>query len=223
MKFFTKKLFEFFKQLEKNNNKEWFDANRHVYESEVKKPFKNLVESVIIQLQKELPEINPNPSKAIFRINRDIRFAKDKSPYKNHVAAVFSRNGTKDMEYPGFYVHIGHKELFAGGGMYIMNKEQLARVRQEIFYNHDEFQNLINERSFKCVYPEILGEKSKVLDAEYKAFAKEQPLIANKSFYYMSELSPEDVLSENFDELLYRKYFKPAIQFNRFLLTALEA
>lgn len=223
MQFFNKKFFQFFQELEKNNNKEWFDANRHIYESEVKKPFKNLVERLIEKLQNDLPEINPNPSKAIFRINRDIRFSKNKSPYKNNVAAVFSRTGTKDMEYPGFYVHLGHKEIFAGGGMYMMNKEQLAKVRQEIFYNPEEFKRIIGDKTFKRIYPEILGEKNKVLDSDYKAFAIEQPLIANKSFYYMAALTKADVLSPNFDELLYQQYFKPAMPFNRFLLTALEA
>ncbi|MFN8294035.1 MAG: DUF2461 domain-containing protein [Chitinophagales bacterium] len=222
MQFFNKKFLEFFRLLEENNNKEWFDANRSFYEAEVKQPFKKLVEQLILRLQKDLPDINSNASKAIFRINRDIRFSKDKAPYKTNVAAVFSRTGTKDWDYPGFYVHFGNNELLAGGGLYMIGKEQLAKVRQEIYYNPEVFSKIINEKSFKKVYPQILGDKNKVLESDYKEFAKEQPLIANKSFYYMANIQPADLLGGNIDELLYTQYFKPAMKFNKFLLTAIE-
>lgn len=222
MIFFNKQFLEFFKNLEKNNNKEWFDLNRNIYETEVKKPFKTIVESLILKLQKDFPEINPSASKSIFRINRDIRFSKNKAPYKTHVAAAFSRGGTKDMDYPGFYIHFGANELLAGGGSYMLNKEQLAKVRQEIYYNPETFSKIINQKGFKTVYPEILGEKNKVLPSDYKEFVREQPLIANKSFYYMANLPSKLLLSDNFDEILYKQYFKPAYALNLFLRTALE-
>ncbi|HRN95687.1 MAG TPA: DUF2461 domain-containing protein [Chitinophagales bacterium] len=222
MAFFNKQFLSFFKELEQNNSKDWFDANRNIYETEIKKPFKSLVESLILKLQKDLPEINPNASKSIFRINRDIRFSKNKAPYKTHVAAVFARKGTKDMDYPGFYIHLGANELMAGGGSYMLSKEQLAKVRQEIYYNPEIFKEILNAKSFKSVYSEILGDKNKVLPSDYKEFVQEQPLIANKSFYYMAKLPTKLLLEDNFDETLYKQYFKPAYGFNKFLLTALE-
>jgi uncharacterized protein (TIGR02453 family) len=222
MQFFTKSFFKFFDELENNNNKVWFDANRHLYEEHVKQPFKELVTSVTEKLAKDLPEINRNIPKAIFRINKDIRFSKDKSPYKNNVAAVFSKIGTQDMEYPGFYIHIGSKEIFVGGGMYMLDKAQLAKIRQEIYYNPDAFKKVINEKGFKSVYGELKGDKNKVLEPDYKEFAKEQPLIANKSFYYMVELKKADAMVDGFDEILYKQYFKPAYKFNAFLINALR-
>ena len=133
MKYFNPAFFKFFDQLTKNNNKEWFDANRSIYEEEVKKPFRKLVEDLTEKLAKDLPEINREVSKSIFRINRDIRFSLDKSPYKNHLGAVFSRTGTKDLDYPGYYMHFGADEIMVGGGKYQVDKEQLAKIRQEIF------------------------------------------------------------------------------------------
>ena len=81
MKYINPAFFKFFDHLSKNNNKDWFDANRSTYEEEVKKPFRKLVEDLTEKLAKDLPEINREASKSIFRITRDIRFALDKSPY----------------------------------------------------------------------------------------------------------------------------------------------
>jgi uncharacterized protein (DUF2461 family) len=69
---FTPKATEFFTGLERDNSKDYWTANKAVFENEVKEPMAALVES--------LPE-RFGPFK-IFRMNRDIRFSPDKSPYK---------------------------------------------------------------------------------------------------------------------------------------------
>ena len=220
MSFFNPAFFKFFEQLEKHNNKEWFAENRNTYETEVKAPFKAFVTHIIAQLSKEQPEILQDAAKCIFRINRDIRFAKDKSPYKNNVAAVFNRSGTKDNR-PGFYLHIGPKEMLIGGGMYMIEKPELEKIRQEIYYHADGFKKLVSDKAFKSMYETIQGEKNKVLIPEYKDFAKEQPLIANKQFYYMAKLKKEDVLSKDFDKLVL-KHYKAGAKFNEFLMGAIS-
>lgn len=219
MSFFTPAFFKFFEQLEKNNNKEWFEVNRKTYENEVKAPFKKFVTHIITELAKDQPDLLRDASKCIFRINRDIRFSKDKSPYKNNVAAVFNRSGTKDMR-PGYYLHIGAKELFIGGGMYMLDKEQIEKVRQEIYYNAPEFKKIISEKSFKSLYT-VEGEKNKALTPDYKEFAKEQPLIANKQFYFHGNLTREDILSKDLDKRVL-KYFKAGAAFNDFLMRAIS-
>jgi uncharacterized protein (TIGR02453 family) len=218
--FFTPAFFKFFEQLSKHNNKEWFDANRPTYEKEVKAPFKAFVGKVLTELAKDQPDILKDPAKAIFRINRDIRFSKDKSPYKNHVGAIFSRTGTKDTR-PGYYLYLGAEEIFIGGGMYEVDKEKLEKIRQEIFYNKDAFKKIINDKAFKSLYGTVKGEQNKILTPEYKEFAKEQPLIANKQFYYMASLSKEDVLKKDFDKTVL-KHFKAAAKFNEFMDQAIS-
>ncbi len=219
MAFFTNKFLQFFDELNQNNNKEWFDTNRTTYEKEVKNPFKDFVAHVNQHVRMTNPSFTDNTSKLIFRINKDIRFSKDKSPYKTNVAAVFSRTGTKDM-LPGFYVHLGNGEMFAGGGMYMVDKEQLRQIRQEIFYNKADFENVLNNSDFKKYFGEIKGEKNKILPDEYKSFAEEQPYIANKQFYVMSKLTEKDVLSDDFDKILLN-YFKACQPLNDFLAQAL--
>ena len=43
---FTKETFQFFRELEQNNTKEWFDQNRKRYEVEVRDRFKELCVSL---------------------------------------------------------------------------------------------------------------------------------------------------------------------------------
>ncbi len=217
---FTPAFFKFFEQLEKHNNKEWLDANRSTYEKEVKEPFKKFVTLILNELAKDQPDILKDASKSIFRINRDIRFAKDKSPYKNHVGAVFSRSGTKDKR-ACYYLHIGARDIFIGGGMYEVDKDHLEKIRQEIYYNNDAFKKILNEKKFKAYYGEVQGERNKVLTPDYKEFAKQQPLIANKQFYYMGKLKKEDVLHKDFDKTVL-KYFNAAAGFNEFMMHAIS-
>lgn len=219
MNYFNPKFFKFFDELKKNNNREWFEKNRPTYENEVKKPFRKLVEDVTEKLAKDLPEINRDAGKAIFRVNRDIRFSKDKSPYKVNMAAVFSRTGTKDQDYPGFYMHFGADEIMVGGGKYFCTKEEIAKIRQEIYYNNADFKKLLNDKPFKEKFGTLQGDKNKVLEPDYKEFAKEQPLIANKQFWYYANLTRKDVTGDKLDSLVY-SYFKAAYKMNRFLMEA---
>jgi len=221
MSFFSKKYFQFFNELEKNNNKAWFDENRTAYGDDVREPFKAFVQKILNSLAKEDDTIFTNASKCIFRINRDVRFSKNKTPYKLHMSATFGRGSTTDMR-PSCYLHIGANELFLGGGMYQLDKEQLAKVRQEIYYNPEEFSNAITTKAFKEMYGELQGEKNVKLTPEYKEFANEQPLIANKQFYTMTKLTQKQVLSDDFDKLVL-SYFKALKPLNDFLHKSLAS
>jgi len=221
MSFFSKEYFSFFKELRKNNNKQWFDANRDRYEQHVKTPFKAFTQHILNQLAKKDDLIFTNAAKCIFRINKDISFSKDKSPYKHNMAAVFGRGGTQDLR-PGFYLHIGDQEIMIGGGMYNPSKEDLGKIRQEMLYCNDDFSKLIKTKKFVNNFGGILGDKNKVLDADYKEFQKVQPLIANKQFYYMANLNQSQVLANDFDKIVLG-YFESGMPFNDFLYQAISS
>lgn len=74
----------FFRSLARTNNRNWFEANRPVYETAVREPLRALVEGLDVALAAIVPEITGDPKRSLFRINRDIRFSKDKSPYKTN-------------------------------------------------------------------------------------------------------------------------------------------
>ena len=84
---------KFLKDLKKNNNKPWFDANRNEYEA-AKIDFATFIQAVIDKHSKSDPTIKSIVAKdCMFRINRDVRFSKDKSPYKTNMGAYINRGG----------------------------------------------------------------------------------------------------------------------------------
>jgi uncharacterized protein (TIGR02453 family) len=113
---FTAKASKFFKGLESDNSKDYWTANKAVFENEVKEPMSALVDSLPDRYQ---------PFK-VFRMNRDIRFSPDKSPYKTQHGAVHETDGTV------YYLHLDARGLMAACGAYMMGPDQLERYREAV-------------------------------------------------------------------------------------------
>src|SRR5437660_1541723 len=79
---FPKEAVTFFKGLARNNNREWFQPRKEIFESKVKTPMVGLVEALNAEFAKYAPDYINDPKKAVYRIYRDVRFSSDKS----HVA-----------------------------------------------------------------------------------------------------------------------------------------
>jgi uncharacterized protein (TIGR02453 family) len=214
--------FDFFEELSKNNDREWFTANKKRYEKDAKEPFITLVEAIVASLHDTEPDLSLIPAKQmLFRINRDIRFSKDKRPYKEHMSASIGRFGTKDKIYPGHYMHIApHETFIAGGAYWFEEKTMLYRVRNFIAQYPERFAELIDNQAFKSTFGEIKGEKNKRMAPEFVEDVKRQPLIANTQFYWSIALTPKDALKPNFVEIL-RGYFETAQPLNNFLIEAM--
>lgn len=217
----TKSFFQFLQSLDKNNNKEWFDANRSTYEQEVKKPFEEFVISLGNQLNAFDPEITGDFKKSIFRINKDIRFSKDKSPYKTNRSAAFSLHGKKDHEDPGYYIELGAKKSYIAGGAWCPSPESLKKIRSEIYYNLDEFNSILKNKNFKSTFGDIQGEKNKKLPKDIADWASDSDYIYHKQFYFWREFDNEEVLKSNFTTQV-AKWFSYGYDVNQFLRRAMR-
>src|SRR6267142_1031924 len=122
---FPKEGLQFLRSLKRNNNREWFQKHKSIYETHVKGPIENVVSAIAVDFDRFAPEMVASSRVSVYRIYRDTRFSKDKSPYKTHVAAVFPRAGLSKHEGAGFYVHIATTELLIGGGLYMPLPEEL--------------------------------------------------------------------------------------------------
>jgi len=193
MIYFTKDFIQFFEELSKNNNKEWFEDNKKRYENSVKKPFLALVEDIIPFIKSIEPNFKEEAKKTIFRINRDVRFSKDKSPYKTNVAAVFNPRG-KNSEFPGFYIHVDAKECWIGGGCYELSKENLSKVRNEILIHHEKWNQILQDQTFKSIFQSLAEcETNKKVPEEFKSFDNLPTDLLKKRFYFMLS-KPSDLL-----------------------------
>jgi len=113
---FSATAMRFFAGLEQDNSKDYWTANKAIFEKEVKEPMAALVDSLPEQWQ---------PFKT-FRMNRDIRFSPDKSPYKTQHGAAHEIDGTV------YYVHLDAQGLMAACGAYMMAPDQLERYREAV-------------------------------------------------------------------------------------------
>jgi uncharacterized protein (TIGR02453 family) len=217
---FKKSYLDFFASLEKHNTKEWFDANRSVYESEVKEPFTAFVGELIELIQNEDSEVRIASKEAIFRINRDTRFSKDKRPYKTYMAANISRYGRKNKEYPGFYVQLGYDKIMVGGGAHTLEDKNIYNVRKAIVKDQRMFESLLADKQFKKRYGSLQGERSKILLPEFKAIAASQPTVANKQFYFMSDLEAQVILRKDLAAFL-MQYYRAGAGISQFLKKAM--
>src|SRR5919197_1365911 len=110
---FTPELFQFLRQLKRNNDRDWFAKNKQRYIDDVQQPVLDFVSDVGAGLRKLSKNLvaDPRPSGgSMFRIYRDTRFSKDKSPYKTAVGIHFRHERAQDAHAPGYYLHIGPEE-----------------------------------------------------------------------------------------------------------------
>jgi uncharacterized protein (TIGR02453 family) len=143
---------KFLSDLKNNNNKPWFDINRKKYES-AKADYASFVESIIKATAKFDEPIGILKAKdCMFRINRDVRFSKDKSPYKSNMGASFSYGGKK-ASVAGYYFHCEPGQSFAAGGFYMPTAPELAKIRQEIDYNLEEWLKIVQHKNFMKHFP----------------------------------------------------------------------
>jgi uncharacterized protein (TIGR02453 family) len=118
----------FFKALKFHQSREWFEANREIYESAVKGPMGDLVEDVAERLIQAKIPIKGDRKSSLFRIHRDVRFSANKDPYKTNSGVVLSRSGNKND--PGLlYFHLSPEECFFAAGFYAPDPVKLARLR----------------------------------------------------------------------------------------------
>lgn len=132
---FTSESFDFFRELQKNNNKPWFDAHRDLYETHVTGAFRGLLAA----LEPSLLELNPHfeisgrTNRNFSRINRDIRFSKDKTPYKsNYYLRVYDSRRSHQSD-GWLYVGLSADALTVGFATYASWRRGEKSALQTVF------------------------------------------------------------------------------------------
>src|SRR5712692_5274430 len=147
---------DFLSQLQKNNNKAWFDQHRAAYET-ARSGFEDFVDDLIrgVGTFEDLGDLSAKD--CVFRINRDVRFSKDKSPYKTNVGASIAPGGRKSTRL-GYYIHLGpHDESMIAGGLHMPMPDQLAKFRRAIDRDANAFKKLTAHKQFVQYFGTVSG------------------------------------------------------------------
>jgi uncharacterized protein (TIGR02453 family) len=136
---FRSAAFQFLRDLGRHNEKPWFEANRDVYEREIRGPMRRLLETLDARLGSIAPEITGDPKRSMFRIHRDVRFSQNKSSYKTNAGAwLYHRDAGRKVGREGegggagFYFHIDATTCFMAGGIWMPAPHALLRIREAI-------------------------------------------------------------------------------------------
>jgi uncharacterized protein (TIGR02453 family) len=205
----------FFRGLEKNNNREWFQARKSTFDEKIKLPMHTLVETLNQRMMRFAPDYVTDPPRAIYRIYRDTRFSSDKTPYKSHIAAIFNRRIFDKNSGASLYFSVSHKEIEVAGGLYMPSAGQLLAVRNHLAANHETFRRLLRNRRLQTHLGELWGEQ---LSRAPKGFSPEHPaldLLRYKQWLVYKTLDPALATApELLDEIALRfRLMTPLVEF----------
>lgn len=163
-----KTILAFLRDLQKNNNREWFHANKERYR-EVQARWNEFC----LELIKNIGEYDESIAKlsladCTYRIYRDTRFSNDKTPYKTHFGVFLAPGGKKSM-HAGYYFHLGtgneegypYSHMLAAGN-YCYDPKAVRILREDIHFGWEEFKNDVLAKADPCFSVDMDGALKKV-------------------------------------------------------------
>ncbi len=214
----------FFAELAANNTKEWFEANRARYESEIKDVSKAFVVFMSEAFAKAGLDYVSDLKVSMFRINRDVRFSTNKDPYKTNMGFWFPY-GSQSLSFakrplPGLYVHYSPEETFIATGLHMPGSADLKRLRAVLAVDFEAFAKILSDEKFKSAFPGEFSD-NRVL-TRVQGYPSSHPafkFLAKKDHTFFVKLSEEDFLSEELPDIVLDKA-RASDEFNHFLYSA---
>lgn len=210
-----KQTFDFLKKLAANNSREWFHANRPLYDAERA----NVLEFVTILLG-EISKFDHRltgveAEDCLFRIFRDARFSRHKTPYKTNFGA-FMKSGGRSTPGAGYYLHIEPGNCFVSGGIYMPPAPLLLAIRTAIAREAAPFKKIIGAPAFIKLFGGLSGD---TLVTAPKGFPRDHPeieLLKYRHYLVYRGLSEKTVLSKEFSSVCIES-FMAMRKFNAYL------
>ena len=221
---FTPALFAFLRELEENNEKTWWDQNKHRYIETVQTPALEFISDFaprLAAISTHFVADSRTSGGSLMRPYRDIRFSPDKTPYKTNVGIQFRHESGKDVHAPGFYLHLEPAGSFAGVGLWRPETAVASRIRTHIAENPDDWSKATSTRGFTRDWI-VERDEDGMLKRVPKNFEPDHPHADDlrlKSFVASTRLSQKDVTSSGFEARL-GGMFSGAADYARFLCAA---
>ncbi|MDD4993015.1 MAG: DUF2461 domain-containing protein [Paludibacter sp.] len=210
-------IIRFLSELNVNNNREWFAENKAWYD-QVRIEFEKLSKDLIAAISTFDEDIKHVDVKdCVFRIYRDTRFSHDKTPYKTHFGVFIASAGGRKSQRGGYYLHLDPAGCFVAAGVWCPQPDLLKALRQSVYDNIDELNEIRNSTSFSQYFNSFYEEDK--LKTVPRGFPKDFPDAEMlKLKHYMVEYKLDDKLisSPDFVQKL-TEIVKCAYPLNRFL------
>lgn len=199
----SKSTLDFLKALNKNNDRDWFNAHKPEY-LKAHENMCSFIDNLIPDMNKHDELETTTGKKSLFRIYKDVRFSKDKLPFNPRFAFSFQR-ATK-YKRGGYYVNITPGKSFMACGFFGPNPEDLKRIREDIDQNYKEWKKVLSNKGIKTQFGEMIGE---AVTSAPRGYSKDHPaieLLRHKQFLFRFDFTDKEVLSENFSKTINAKF-----------------
>lgn len=215
-----KEIYDFLSNLDKNNNREWFDKNRDTYKK-TQQQFLQITEILINEIRAFDSTVPfQDPKKCVFRIFRDVRFSNDKRPYKSNYGTFIARDGRKGGN-PGYYFHIQPGASFMGGGIYMPESDKLRAIRTAIYENTTDFLEILEDPEFKARFELFGDDKLKTAPKGFPKDFEHIELLRYKSYAPFRNISDAELFSPDIIDNMVDNFRHLAL-FNQFLNHAID-
>ncbi len=188
-----KSTFTFLKKLNKNNNRQWFNAHKDGFKKE-----EQYVKDFYASIRDGMEKFDHIEHHRVHRIYRDIRFSKDKTPYKSHFSGGFKR--ATNFRRGGYYLHLEPGNSLVAGGFFGPNKDDLLRIRREIEIDAAPLITIMNKPSFKKHFGEIQGDGVKTAPKGFSRDHSHIELLRKKQFYFVHHFNDKEVFGQDFSK-----------------------
>jgi len=213
MKVLDSKTLKFLKDLSKNNNREWFHDNKKRYEI-------GLADAKTFQADftERFKSVDDIEDTKLYRIYRDVRFSKDKTPYNPSFRMSWTRR--KPHLRGGYFLAMGHDEVFIGGGFWQPNKEDLAHIRSQIAAEPQELRKILKSKKFKAMWGELKGDQLKTAPRGYEKDHPAVDLLRYKQYLLYKTFSAKAATEAGFSDLLLEHYqgMRPLFNYMSYIL-----
>lgn len=200
-----RRLYDFLRDLQANNSKEWMDDHRKRYH-DIRDEYIEWLEELDQRLSKIEGYHSTDGKRAINRINNNLLYHPDRPTYKDHIGAGLDDAAHKKTG--DFYIHLGINESFIAGGFYKTSGDTLNSIREAIDYNGEKLKEIMEEKDFQEYFGGMMDDPDK-LKTSPKGYSKEHPhidLLRRKTFAVMHTVTQEQVISDDFQSTCVEVY-----------------
>jgi uncharacterized protein (TIGR02453 family) len=186
---------DFLRKLRQNNDRDWFNSNKHLYLEELKK-MEDFASALLRELNTHDLIETGSGKESLQRIYRDTRFSNDKTPYKTNWGGGFKR--ATQVRRGGYYYHIEPGNSLIAGGFWGPEAQDLKRIREEIAFDPAPIRKILSAPDFVKTFGKLEGEQLKTTPKGFDATHEAIDLLRFKQYLLVRRFTDEEVLHENF-------------------------
>jgi len=195
---FRPSFFGFLRELERNNDSEWFAANRARFEDEVRAPALAFVRAVAPGLADSCPPLVADDRRSrgsMLRMNRDTRFSASKLPYHTSVVLRFPHRGADVRTAPCATLRLTSRTVVVTAGVRPGGGHTLGLLRAAIDADQRGWAAIRGDHALRAAFGDLAPPELVRVPSGWPPDHPFADDLRRKAFHVVTEL-PTDVVDD---------------------------